>query len=68
MMWIDPVVKEVLMIRQALLEQAGGDLHEVIRRAQAARSPGRKVIRGEPRRPVGWTPDLAKAPSTTILP
>ena len=53
-MKIDPIIEEIHQIRQKLMAQAGGDLHEVIRRARAHRDPSRQVVKGEPRRPVGW--------------
>jgi hypothetical protein len=56
-MWTDPVVQEVLAIRKALMEQAGGDLHQAIAIAHQARDPERKLFRGQPRRPVGWLQD-----------
>lgn len=50
-MWVDPIVQEIHVIRQKLMDDAGGDLHEVIRRAKAHRDPNRLIIKGEPRRP-----------------
>jgi hypothetical protein len=53
-MWNDPIVEEVHAIRRQLLKNAGGDIHELIRLAQQARKPNRKVFHGEARRPDGW--------------
>ena len=53
-MWIDPVIEEIHQIRQKLMDQAGGDLHEAILRARGHRDPTRRVVKGTPRRPVGW--------------
>ena len=53
-MWVDPVVHEIHVIRQKLMDDAGGDLHEVIRLARQHRDPGRLIAKGRPRRPEGW--------------
>ena len=53
-MWVDPVVHEIHVIRQKLMDDAGGDLHEVIRLAREHRDPGRLITKGRPRRPEGW--------------
>ena len=50
----DPIIEEIHAIRQKLMAEAGGDLHEVIRRARAHHDPLRRVLKGEPRRPAGW--------------
>jgi hypothetical protein len=63
-MWKDPIVEEVHAIRRQLLEAAGGDIHEVIRLAQLAQLPSRKIFRGTPRRPVGWTEVVYKVDTT----
>ena len=49
--WVDPIVAEVRTAREALLADAGYDLHvlcERLREKQAA--AGRKVVRREPQR------------------
>ena len=53
-MWVDPIVHEIHVIRQKLMDDAGGDLHEVIRLAREHRDPGRLTTKGRPRRPEGW--------------
>ena len=53
-MQTDPILEEIYRIRQKLMDEAGGDLHEAIRRARSRRDPLRRVIKGEPRRPDGW--------------
>ena len=63
-MWKDPIVEEVHAIRRQLLEAAGGDIHEVIRRANLTRLPNRKTFRGEARRPVGWKEVTHKVDAT----
>ena len=50
----DPIIEEIHAIRQKLMAEAGGDLHEIIRRARAHHDPLRRVLKGEPRRPAGW--------------
>jgi len=50
----DPIIEEIHAIRIKLMAEAGGDLHEVIRRARAHHDASRTVVKGEPRRPVGW--------------
>ena len=59
----DPIIEEIHAIRKQLMLEAGGDLHEVIRRARAHRDPSRQVIKGEPRRPNGWTNKIGTSPS-----
>jgi hypothetical protein len=49
--WIDPIVAEVRAAREALLADAGYDLHtlcELLRARQAA--AGRQVVHRQPRR------------------
>ncbi len=49
--WVDPIVSEVRAAREALLAEAGYDLHklcEMLRTRQSA--AGRRVVRREPRR------------------
>jgi len=49
--WRDPIVAEVRAAREALLEEAGYDLHtlcEILRSRQSR--VGRAVVRREPRR------------------
>ena len=53
-MWTDPIVEEIHQIRQKLMDQAGGDLHEVILSARRHRDPLCLVVRGPLRRPAGW--------------
>ena len=53
-MWVDPIVHEIHVIRQKLMDDACGDLHEVIRLARQHRDPARLIAKGWPRRPEGW--------------
>lgn len=60
MPWVDPIVADVRAIRQALLADAGYDLHllcDRLRDRQA--SAGRKVVRREPRQAAGTAQDVA---------
>ncbi len=50
-MWNDPIVDEIHAIRQQLLHEAGGDIHELIRRAIEQHDPKRITIQGQPRKP-----------------
>lgn len=59
----DPIIEEIHLIRQKLMDDAGGDLHEVIRRAHEHRDPARRIIIGQPRRPRGW---VAPTTGTTL--
>ncbi len=53
-MWTDPIIEEIHAVRQKLMDEAGGDLHEVIRRVHEHRDPARRIIVGQPRRPQAW--------------
>lgn len=64
----DPIIDEIHAIRKQLMFEAGGDLHEVIRRARAHRDPSRQVVKGEPRRPVGWVDQRPNGESPTLAP
>lgn len=66
-MWNDPIVEEIHAIRRQLLDEAGGDLHEVIRRAREHRDPHRIIIQGKPRRPEGWVDQTQPACDTAAL-
>ncbi len=60
-LWQDPIVAEVRAAREALLAEAGCDLHtlcENLRTRQA--EVGRKVVRREPRRVGGTTGEAAR--------
>ena len=49
--WVDPIVAEVRTAREALLADAGYDLHVLCERLRARQdAAGRKVVRREPRR------------------
>lgn len=65
-MWVDPIVHEIHMIRQKLMDDAGGDLHEVIRLAREHRDPGRLITKGQPRRPEGWVEQVEPGTPSAI--
>jgi hypothetical protein len=49
--WRDPIVAEVRAAREALLEEAGDDLHALCEMLRSRQSKtGRQVVRREPRR------------------
>jgi hypothetical protein len=60
-MRVDPIIEELHAVRQQLMREAGGDLAVAIERASEAGKRYRathpcKVIKGVPRRPLGWVP------------
>jgi hypothetical protein len=59
MMWNDPIVNEIHGIRAQLMKQAGGDLHQAIQLAHKARSPNRKIYRGQTN-PSAQQPKISK--------
>lgn len=44
-MWTDPIVDEIHLIREEMLAECGGDIHEFIRRLKIdeQRHPGRLI-------------------------
>jgi hypothetical protein len=54
-MWNDPIVEEIHEIRKKLLEQAGGDLHEIIRQACVRQKAQKITLQGKPRIPSSAT-------------
>ena len=59
-MRVDPIIEELHAVRQQLMREAGDDLAVAIEHAREAGNRFRathkcKVIKGVPRRPMGWT-------------
>lgn len=58
--WQDPIVAEVRAAREALLAEAGYDLHTLCQNLRLRQGQvGRKVVRREPRRITGTTGEAA---------
>ncbi len=58
--WLDPIVAEVRAAREALLAEAGYDLHTLCENLRARQAQvGRQVVRREPRRIADATGEAA---------
>lgn len=58
-MWKDPIVEELHLVREALAQQHGNDLHAIVLHFQRLEAKSaRQVMNFAPKRPFGWRAPL----------